>query len=888
MSPGEAQLQFAAELVVLLVSLAGAAMVLMRPALLAGSRQAQASSSLGFVALGAAAFLRGSLVAGPSDDEAVVVIRLAGVALLAVGAAGWTDPLPKRLAWAGLVLVAASSAFLAGIDDQLADVVVIAGAAVLGAAVFAGARRSISARVAVSAAGTILLVVLAVSLALSDVVVDRVRDEGLDRTGERARGESAAAETLAREVLPGAKLLANALTSARAPALLLIADDPAAADRQDAPETVRQNLQLLAEQYLVDPGPVAYVSAPGAAVAVVGVEGQPTAIELAGSRLVQQALALQSEAQSAMTLGDRLLAAAVFPTRPVRSDDRQQFAGVVFASRALDSSYLQVRLAEDPGLSLAIADRRGVLAAAGSQPAADVLLGVAREVLESGQPVGDVRAGRFVTGRLITATDGTPIAVLLASTPTTLVDQTRESLFRTLFVVALLAAIAALAVAVLVGERIGAGLRRLTRAAGQIQEGDLDAEVGVEREDELGVLGDAFDSMARSLRRMTGELRDAAADEARLRGRMEAVVAGMGEALVAVDGDGRVTDFNAAAEHLFGVPAADVRGRLLADAIRIVDDAGEDLAGRVETGRAAWTATGAAVRPDGAEVPVAASAGAVRGPDGTVVGGVVVLRDMRREQEIERMKTEFLSNISHELRTPLTPIKGYAGMLRTRDVPAERTRAFASEISGSARQLERVIDKLVSFATIAAGRLSMHPEAVAPRDLLDTAVARWTAEAGDGHALARRVKRGTPEVFVDRRHIDQVLDELIDNAIKYSPAGGRVALEAAPVELGGRRAVALTVSDRGVGVPPERLDTIFTDFAQADGSATRQFGGLGLGLGFVSRIVSAHNGELRCESTPGRGSTFTAVLPAATAGESVRVGGGHRPRRRPAPAEDRR
>src|SRR5205807_2659897 len=150
--------------------------------------------------------------------------------------------------------------------------------------------------------------------------------------------------------------------------------------------------------------------------------------------------------------------------------------------------------------------------------------------------------------------------------------------------------------------------------------------------------------------------------------------------------------------------------------------------------------------------------------------------------EVDRMKTEFLSNISHELRTPLTPIKGYAHMLRSRTVPAPKVKQFLDGIVESSERLERVIDLLVNFAAIEAGRLQ---------------------------------------------------------------------IEAATVK----------VRDRGVGIATDRLDQVFADFAQADGSATRRFGGLGLGLAFVNRIVKAHDGRLVCESEPGKGSTFTIVLP---------------------------
>jgi signal transduction histidine kinase len=254
-----------------------------------------------------------------------------------------------------------------------------------------------------------------------------------------------------------------------------------------------------------------------------------------------------------------------------------------------------------------------------------------------------------------------------------------------------------------------------------------------------------------------------------------------------------------------------------------------------------------------------------------LVGRVLVVRDLRREREVEQMKTEFLSRVGHELRTPLTGIMGYADILLRRDVPQERARQWHDEILQAGRRLLRIVEMLEFFASSGAGRVLLRPEPLDTRALVNGLTSSWTGRLPENITMGRRVARDTPFVVADRRWLTMAIDELIDNAVKFSPDGGRILVAAAPAPTPGAArtngratvGVEISVTDRGVGMTAGEHATVFSDFVQADGSDTRRFGGLGLGLAVVRRVVEGHGGEVTCRSALGRGTTFTIRLPAS-------------------------
>jgi signal transduction histidine kinase len=601
------------------------------------------------------------------------------------------------------------------------------------------------------------------------------------------------------------------------------------------------------------------------------VVGRAALVQLAGTDVVQAVARGSANPKQSSGYGAVLLAGdpprlAVIATAPGRKDGRTDnflkadFAGVYGV--VIEENYLaahakagyDVTIVADGevlGSSLDAGDRRTVLAETNAA-------GVERADPSVEQVVPAEGENPTVALVPITAADNDDvrIATMAVSQPANVALSAQRAVLQRLFLTALIALLVVAALAIVLAHRIADPVRRLTVAAGRVRRGDLEARTAVDSPDEVGRLSRAFDAMTDSLQRATDDLRRTAATETELRARLETVVASMSDGLVVTDAAGLVTVANPVALELLALTTEEVVGRQLGDILDVRDAEGRAIAAARRRG----IVDGELVRTDDERVPIRLGSA----PLGDGQGRVIVLADRRREHEIERMKTEFLSNISHELRTPLTPIRGYAEILAKRPQLARpQVEAFLDEILSSTARMSRAVELLVDVAALEGGRVEPDRTRVTVRSFADERVEAWKTRyperAGD---FKRRVATKLPAVDIDRRWVGRALDEFADNAVKYTDPGSAITLVASLAEDGD--GVRIAVRDAGAGFDPQRAAELVGDFSQADASETRRVGGLGLGLGFVSRVATRFGLPLSVETEPGKGSEFALVLPEAT------------------------
>lgn len=422
--------------------------------------------------------------------------------------------------------------------------------------------------------------------------------------------------------------------------------------------------------------------------------------------------------------------------------------------------------------------------------------------------------------------------------------------------VGVLALVGGALLSVWLSRRITAPVRRLTALTREVAEGNLDVYITPPSRDEIGQLAGSFDAMVKRLK----QYRDM--DVARLvaeRTRADAILAVIGDGILTIDADYRVTSVNAAALAAVGRGRDEVIGRHFLEVMR--DEAMfEQLKRTHERGEA--PAAGEqefSVERDGRKLHFRYAFTPIRTGDGQSLGVVLFMQDISKFRELDRLKTEFVMTASHELKTPLTSLTMAVRLLE--ELPLdERGRELVATAREETDRLKSTVYELLDLSKIEAGRIEMHPE---PTDL--AALCEQAAEALAGPAADKRVRfacaveGAVPAALADPDKVLLVLANLLGNALRYAPAGGEVRVGA----RGGHGRVYVSVEDDGPGIPLDAQSRVFEPFYRVEGEEHR--GGSGLGLAIAREIIRAHRGAIWVESEPGRGSRFVFTLPTARA-----------------------
>jgi two-component system, OmpR family, phosphate regulon sensor histidine kinase PhoR len=338
-----------------------------------------------------------------------------------------------------------------------------------------------------------------------------------------------------------------------------------------------------------------------------------------------------------------------------------------------------------------------------------------------------------------------------------------------------------------------------------------------------------------------------------LQTQQEVIFDSMVEGLLLLDERGRIQLANRAFLNLFCL-TTDLRGRTIIEAVRL-----HELAALVTSLDTHKQVLGHELKLPGlTERWLQINAAAIYNGHGERHGTVLVFHDLTRLKQLESARQEFVANVSHELRTPLSLIKGYTETLLdgARNDPEVATR-FLQTIDRNAERLRLLIEDLLTISEFESGRVKLNLQTVALAPVMAKVL-----EDFKGRATARSITllNRAPEVAVraDLNRLEQVLGNLVDNAIKYGRAQGTVTVGGRAVDRG---QVEVFVQDDGPGIPAEALERVFERFYRVDKARAREQGGTGLGLAIVKHLVQSHGGRVWATSEPGRGTTFYFVLP---------------------------
>lgn len=430
-----------------------------------------------------------------------------------------------------------------------------------------------------------------------------------------------------------------------------------------------------------------------------------------------------------------------------------------------------------------------------------------------------------------------------------------EQILAALFIVIVVSA----ALVLLLVQGIIQPLGEFSRVVRQLAQGNWSARVKYRNQDELGEAALSLNNFSDKIRKTVSALEES-------RGRLEAILVNMESGVLLVNSSGQVVLVNPAAEETLGIFRQDILGKSQVEALQ-----NYSLSSLISMVLSEWQVQSAEISlfyPE--ERILEATAAPVLGEGGKRSGAVVVLYDLTKIRRLERVRAEFVANVSHELKTPVTAIKGFAETLLDGALYNHRSaEEFVNIINEEANRLSRLVNDLLELSRIEFREVKpqLKPLDLTSeiKEIVDMIEPRFRKKP---LSLKAVLPKHPVIVQADPDMIQQSIENLLDNSLKYTPGGGQVTIRL----LLDQEEAVVVVEDNGIGIPAEDMNRVFERFYRVDKTRSRKLGGTGLGLAIVKHIVSAHGGSVWAESEPGRGSCFYFSLPVDKTGGTGRHG----------------
>jgi two-component system phosphate regulon sensor histidine kinase PhoR len=462
------------------------------------------------------------------------------------------------------------------------------------------------------------------------------------------------------------------------------------------------------------------------------------------------------------------------------------------------------------------------------------------------------------------ANQAAPTTFLRLGLPMTTFDREADTLRRDLALAFGIAFLIAVAPTVWIARRITKPLSDIVIAAQQLAKGDHTARIRTDSRDEVSLLADTLNHMTDQLRTKIDELSED-------RSQLLAMLTSMVEGVMVLDGRGRVLQINPALERMFDVTRMEARGRPCSDVFRHPQL--DTLVSTVLAKRMSEEDE-ILLHPSGRRLHIEASV--TESDRENDACAILVFHDMTELRRLEIVRKDFVANVSHELRTPLTSIKGYIEALLdgAKDDPETNTQ-FLNIILKQSDRLNLILEDLLQLSKIESGQVLFKREPLHIQSVIDRTLATIKPLADKkGHRLVSFVEDHLPAVLGDEDRLIQILSNLLDNAIKYTPEKGTITVAAHPVSDDAEQpamttAVELSVTDTGMGIPEIDRPRVFERFYRVDKARSRELGGTGLGLAIVRHIVEGLGGRVWVEANAPTGSRFVVRLPVQQINQPV-------------------